>query len=389
MRIVDVEPSDLPRVSARDARALTRAARILEGLPAKREALLGALGPLTVVRQGAHALSEVPDGDRGSDVVLGLTRAAGAGRLVVDGVLARRLVAVALGVDSRPDATLARLGLAERGVVAGVVASALGALGAPFSVSVVAPGAAAVAREGGVALALAVTIGAASGWARLEVPASWLEVAPARAATLGELEVEARVELAHTRLPAGDLAGLERGDAVVFDGEPALSGTSGDGRVVRVVVGAHVARGRLGRLGEEGRVTLEEGLRAAALDTGGGVIVDGHQKEVGMDRRTGEGTAAQAVDATAVLAASPIEVVAELGRLVLRGEEIAGLGPGAVLTLGRLGASPVALRVGGEVWAEGELVDVEGELGVRVTTLRRGGPVSGSEPGAPLGVLAR
>ena len=62
-----------------------------------------------------------------------------------------------------------------------------------------------------------------------------------------------------------------------------------------------------------------------------------------------------------------------MGRLRLRGAEVAGLGPGAVLTLGRVGASPVALRVGGEIWAVGELVDVDGELGVRVTSTRRSG----------------
>ena len=93
-----------------------------------------------------------------------------------------------------------------------------------------------------------------------------------------------------------------------------------------------------------------------------------------MERRDeGDGEKTRIVDAAAVLAAAPIEVVAELGRFVLRGEEIAGLGPGAVLTLGRAGASPVALRVGDEIWAEGELVDVDGELGVRVTTARRSG----------------
>jgi flagellar motor switch/type III secretory pathway protein FliN len=30
------------------------------------------------------------------------------------------------------------------------------------------------------------------------------------------------------------------------------------------------------------------------------------------------------------------------------------------------GRGSVALRVGGELWAEGEIVDVDGELGVRV-----------------------
>ncbi len=74
---------------------------------------------------------------------------------------------------------------------------------------------------------------------------------------------------------------------------------------------------------------------------------------------------------TAALAASPIEVIVELGRLTLRGEDVVGLGPGAVLALGRLGAAPVVLRVGGEVWAEGELCDVDGALGVRVTATHR------------------
>ena len=82
----------------------------------------------------------------------------------------------------------------------------------------------------------------------------------------------------------------------------------------------------------------------------------------------------RALNAAAVLAAAHIEVIAELGRLVLRGEEVAGLGPGSVLVLGRAGASPVALRVGDEIWAEGELVDVDGELGVRVTVTRHSGP---------------
>jgi len=62
-----------------------------------------------------------------------------------------------------------------------------------------------------------------------------------------------------------------------------------------------------------------------------------------------------------------------LGRLTFARRDVVGLGPGAVLALGRAGAAPVVLRVGGEVWAEGELCEVEGELGVRVTAMRRPG----------------
>jgi flagellar motor switch/type III secretory pathway protein FliN len=70
----------------------------------------------------------------------------------------------------------------------------------------------------------------------------------------------------------------------------------------------------------------------------------------------------------AALAAVPVDVVAELGRITLRGDEVLGLSPGAVLPLGVRGRQ-VTLRVGGEAWAEAEIVEVDGELGVRVTKL--------------------
>jgi flagellar motor switch protein FliM len=75
--------------------------------------------------------------------------------------------------------------------------------------------------------------------------------------------------------------------------------------------------------------------------------------------------------ASSVLAAAPIEVVAELARLTLRGDEVLGLAPGVVLTVAADRRQAIVLRVGGEIWAEGELVDVDGQLGVRVTRLLR------------------
>jgi flagellar motor switch/type III secretory pathway protein FliN len=205
----------------------------------------------------------------------------------------------------------------------------------------------------------------------VELPARWLAaIAPSTApGRLEALEVEARIELARTRLRADELAGLVAGDAVVFDGEPAFLGE--ERAVVQVVVGAYAARGRI-RV--DGRVELQDELRPIPAPSARGGLVDGRGlEEVTMEKRSGnEETTTRTVDVGAVLAAASIEVVAELGRVVLRGDEVAGLGPGAVLTLGRVGASPVALRVGGDIWAEGELVDVDGELGVRVTIVRSG-----------------
>ena len=67
-------------------------------------------------------------------------------------------------------------------------------------------------------------------------------------------------------------------------------------------------------------------------------------------------------------ASASIEVVAEIGRVALRGDEVLGLAPGAILALGKERPA-VSLRVGGEIWADGEIVDIDGELGVRVTRL--------------------
>jgi flagellar motor switch/type III secretory pathway protein FliN len=62
----------------------------------------------------------------------------------------------------------------------------------------------------------------------------------------------------------------------------------------------------------------------------------------------------------------PVELVLELGRHRLSGEEVLSLGAGDVLTLNRPLVGGIDLRVGGKLVARGELVDVEGEAGVRL-----------------------
>jgi flagellar motor switch/type III secretory pathway protein FliN len=73
-----------------------------------------------------------------------------------------------------------------------------------------------------------------------------------------------------------------------------------------------------------------------------------------------------------ILAVAPVTVVAELGRVVVRGDELAGLVPGAVLSLGPEAAGSLNLRIEGQLWARGELVRVGDELAVRITHLTGG-----------------
>ena len=65
----------------------------------------------------------------------------------------------------------------------------------------------------------------------------------------------------------------------------------------------------------------------------------------------------------------PVQVTCEIGRVTLSAKEVLELRPGAVLPVGRPLAGPVDLTAGGRVLARGELVDVEGEIGVRITEI--------------------
>ncbi len=65
----------------------------------------------------------------------------------------------------------------------------------------------------------------------------------------------------------------------------------------------------------------------------------------------------------------PVVVRVEIGVAEMRAREWASVAKGDVIALGRRVGDPVMLRVGGLLMARGELVDVDGEVGVRVLEL--------------------
>jgi flagellar motor switch/type III secretory pathway protein FliN len=64
---------------------------------------------------------------------------------------------------------------------------------------------------------------------------------------------------------------------------------------------------------------------------------------------------------------APLVVRVELASVSLPAREWASLKPGDVIETRRRVGGPVVLRAGGQALAHGELVNLEGELGVRVT----------------------
>lgn len=66
---------------------------------------------------------------------------------------------------------------------------------------------------------------------------------------------------------------------------------------------------------------------------------------------------------------TPITLHVEVARVETTLADLASLSPGEVLRTGRVLGEQVTLRAGERAVARGELVDVEGELGVQITEL--------------------
>ena len=76
-----------------------------------------------------------------------------------------------------------------------------------------------------------------------------------------------------------------------------------------------------------------------------------------------------AIESEALLGDVPVNVVVELGRVQLTADEVIRLSTGHIIELGRSPAEPVDLVVNGRLLAKGELVEIEGALGVKILSL--------------------
>jgi flagellar motor switch protein FliN/FliY len=65
----------------------------------------------------------------------------------------------------------------------------------------------------------------------------------------------------------------------------------------------------------------------------------------------------------------PVELAVEIGRTRMTIGEALALGPGSVVTVGRLAGDPVDLLVNGRVIARGEVVAIDEEMGLRITEI--------------------
>lgn len=355
----------LTRVEVEAVRALRQWARTqsrLDHLGAAFEGLLGVLASVRVRRAGPAA--DVPPLADATRIVVA-QHASGSGTEVVlelETALVTTLVSRAL---RRPPPVLVKPQVVSEsvaGAAAAIVAAALrraqggtafvvrpavatasgaqgetASAGDPWSVTmtVLLGDEAFAARATFGKASLASLTGEARAWTRAALQA--LGATPIRIPVVGTTLILSAAEMAS--LGPGDVV-LPRERRLVRDGAtlsgPAHLAAPGDDVGVRVDL---VEGGRAVLRGEREPLYGVEG--AMSDEVGGGALVE-------------------------AIGDVPVVVRVEVGEAVMSARDWASLGPGDVVALGQRVGERVLLRIGGVPVARAELVDIEGEVGVRI-----------------------
>jgi type III secretion protein Q len=184
------------------------------------------------------------------------------------------------------------------------------------------------------------------------------------------LPIALRAEIGHSRLTARELGGLEAGDVLLLDaawtGPRRVLWLSADGRA-----GLHV------QLPAMDDATADAAHAANPADTAAvppSLTVLSPWTATMPVSNTAADLAADAAAAPAALVAAslddvPLRVSFDLGELTLSLAQLRAMQPGQVLELGHPLAGAVRIRANGALVGDGELVEVDGQLGVAVRTL--------------------
>lgn len=180
--------------------------------------------------------------------------------------------------------------------------------------------------------------------AAFAVPAPRLE-------QLGALTLRLPLVVATVTLDRQELLSLEPGAALLL-GEGAGLDVNGIGR--GALVPPQSERGVAVQLNADGRLVLGEPVEA--------------RLSVERDKSTPN----EGETLTDVLLDTPVVVRVELGAVSMSAREWARLGTGDVIETGQRIAEPVVLRIAGREVGRGELVNVDGQVGVRIQKLYEG-----------------
>ena len=196
---------------------------------------------------------------------------------------------------------------------------------------------------------------------------------------LGESNIVGRVEVADIDLGPSDIANLEVGDIIVLENHQLSleSGVLHGEAFVRLGMGKNGGlRGRLLLDDDRPRLEIveikvqEEPAEVDAMESEEGVEEVVEQEVAAENPEAGQQEGADLGDNLAetegLLRDVPAPIVVELGRIRLNTSQVVRLRQGQILRLPRNSSDPVDLVVNGKLLARGELIEVDGELGVRL-----------------------
>jgi type III secretion system YscQ/HrcQ family protein len=180
-----------------------------------------------------------------------------------------------------------------------------------------------------------------------------------RLMALGSREVTARLQVTHVDLQPKDIANVEAGDIIILENHHirvTADGIEGD---IFVTLGNGKNGGFNARLRND--ESEAEQARLEILD----IVVQEQPLEDAMPE---DPSAPDNLPQTeGLLRDVDAPVVVELGRIRMNTAQVVRLRTGQILRLTRGPNDPVDLVVNGKLFARGELIEVEGELGVRLT----------------------
>ncbi|HZY02981.1 MAG TPA: FliM/FliN family flagellar motor switch protein [Anaeromyxobacteraceae bacterium] len=322
-------PFDLPRLTRGYAELTAGAAAAGAAAAAAVSAALEKRLGMPVSVSG-RPLPGADAGPAGARLALDLSALPGQAILEVDASLVARLVDRLAGGPGEAPVAAAPTPI-ESSVLELLALLALDAAAADEAVArVLSPR---LARGGAVpesplAVALELDLGGLRGRGRLLLPHAAVRALagpPAVPETLATLAVPASLRSGSSAVAAEELALLSPGDALLLDAAPS----------------------------ERGHLVLPGGFRLSGpLDEEGF-----HVEEMAMTEHA---------------AAAPVTIEVELARVTLTLGQLARLAPGAALPLHLDRRGLVTLRAGERCLARGELVDVEGAVGVRITAVGEG-----------------
>ena len=258
---------------------------------------------------------------------------------------------------------------------------------------------------------LKATFGTHSGYVRVFIPQAVLSMAnpPADAAVrkarrlsdaaanlkrLSTVKTWLRAEIGSVQIAAGELAQIRQGDVVLVDNLTALP-HKGEPGTARLKVGAGMGGWFEAAVSVE-KKTYQAKITGLTVNEADGPVealeeldvaaepvpADGAQDESASganDESTNPGTDPRGrhkVDDTLkgsegaeLLNDIPLQVAVELARVPITAEDVVALKVGQVIDLNRVAGEPIDLSVNGKIVARGELVEVDGNVGVRVLSL--------------------